>query len=84
MSADWREDAACRGIDTDLFYPSAYGTGIPRKDHESSPLAVCRRCDVRTRCLEEALTHNPPEQGLWGGMSEQDRADMRAARKRTA
>ena len=84
MNADWMEDAACRGVDTELFYPTAYRTGISRRDHESPALNVCQGCEVRTTCLEEALTHNPPEQGVWGGMSEQDRADMRAARKRTA
>ena len=45
---DWRQDAACRLVDPELFWPQ-YGA-----DSANVPLAlhICRRhCDVREQCL---------------------------------
>jgi len=78
----WAVHAACRGMDTALFY--SWGTtsrrGRPasrRGDRYVDPRLkqACARCPVRVECLEHALEHW--EHGWWGGTSEDDRREMR-------
>lgn len=68
----WRDAAACRGVDPDLFYPEAGEPGTEAKQ-------VCRRCDVREECLTYALD-NGEKMGVWGGMSERERRIVRRRR----
>ena len=67
----WRDDAACRGADPDLFFPY-------RGDNEASAaaVAVCARCTVRAECLEEALSR-PELLGVWGGKTPAERRQIR-------
>ena len=69
----WWRDAACRGMDTNEFYPR----------HGESRLvigevkAVCAGCPVRADCLDEALGRDE-QHGIWGGMSVVERrAEMK-------
>lgn len=49
--SDWRQFAACRDEDPELFYPKPGNTrGINQAKR------VCASCLVRTDCLEAALT----------------------------
>jgi WhiB family transcriptional regulator, redox-sensing transcriptional regulator len=81
--AGWREGAACRDADPNLFFPMGT-TGVAVDEIESAK-AVCRSCPVRKRCLEFALVTNQ-EAGVWGGTSEEERRKLRkewsAARRR--
>lgn len=75
--AEWRERAACRGSDPDLFFPE--------KDQQAQvqveeAKAVCSTCPVRAPCLEYALTARE-KQGVWGGTSDNDRRAIRRQRK---
>ena len=71
--SDWRQDAECRDIPTDLFYPDA---------HDKDPYFVkqrwCRRCRVLGECLTDTLDHearNPGgRHGIYGGMTPAERA----------
>ncbi|MER7638269.1 WhiB family transcriptional regulator [Streptomyces sp. NPDC126522] len=74
----WRESAACRDVDPDLFFP--IGTGGPTLVQIGEAKAVCARCPVRERCLEWALDVGQVE-GVWGGTTESER---RATRRRSA
>jgi WhiB family transcriptional regulator, redox-sensing transcriptional regulator len=66
----WLRRAACRGEDPELFFPiSAKGPG--HLQHERAK-AVCRRCPVRTPCLEYALDSRE-EHGIWGGTDPDER-----------
>jgi WhiB family redox-sensing transcriptional regulator len=68
---DWHDLAECRGMDTNLFFPSP-GV-IPREAKEA-----CARCQVRVEC-EEAGRHE--KFGVWGGKTQREvRRDK--ARKR--
>ena len=71
----WRERAACRGYATDVFFP-----GIDHPDVQRA-LAVCHGCEVRTQCLDYAVGTRQPF-GVWGGMTEDQRRDLRGARHR--
>jgi hypothetical protein len=65
----WQLHAACRGAPTDLFFPDKWDDSRPAK-------AICARCPVRTDCTEHAFTQ-PEFHGIWGGMSERQRRNIR-------
>ncbi|MBD0842893.1 WhiB family transcriptional regulator [Streptomyces sp. TRM68416] len=67
---DWRERAACRREDPDLFFP--IGTSGPALMQTEQAKAVCRRCPVREPCLRWALDTGQAI-GVWGGTSEGER-----------
>ena len=72
-STAWLEDAACRGADTELFYPQRGESSGPAR-------MVCFECPVRQQCEDHAIaTHE--RYGVWGGWSERDRRAIRRARK---
>ncbi|MGH3099241.1 MAG: WhiB family transcriptional regulator [Streptosporangiales bacterium] len=64
--------AACRGMETDVFFPETWEEPAPA-------LGVCAKCSARTECLELALATNE-RFGVWGGTTEQERRRMRRAR----
>ena len=71
---DWRERAACRDEDPELFFPlSDKGPGARQADQAK---AVCARCPVRARCLEYALD-NGLGHGVFGGLTETERRGLR-------
>jgi hypothetical protein len=70
FAARWRELAACRGSDLEVFFP---GRG------ESAGLArqVCAECPVRQPCLDYAIT-NRIVHGIWGGLTERERRALQS------
>jgi WhiB family redox-sensing transcriptional regulator len=71
---DWREHAACRDEDPELFFPlSEIGPGARQADEAK---AVCARCPVREQCLEYALD-NGLDHGIFGGLTESERRRLR-------
>ncbi|WP_030853273.1 WhiB family transcriptional regulator [Streptomyces griseus] len=81
VNPNWRDHAACRDEDPELFFP--LGTTGPALVQAEEAKAVCRRCPVMSTCLTWAL-ENGQRDGVWGGTDEQDRRRMerRAARRR--
>lgn len=73
-SDDWREHAACRDTDPDLFFP--VGTTGQAVEQIEAAKAVCLVCASREACLEFALATNQ-ESGVWGGTSEEERRKLR-------
>ena len=72
----WRDHAACRGVDPDIFYPTS--------DEEiEQAKAICDLCSVRHACLEHALLVREKE-GVWGGATERERRRLIRQRRRTA
>lgn len=68
----WQDQAACLGMDPDLFFPER---GASTRDAKS----ICNSCPVRVDCLEYALA-NGEKFGIWGGMSERERRRIRRMR----
>jgi WhiB family redox-sensing transcriptional regulator len=66
----YRGPAACREEDPELFFPAQPGSA-----QERLAKAICRRCQIREECLLWALGH-PGQAGIWGGASEDERAEM--------
>ena len=61
----WQERALCAQTDPEAFFPEKGGSTREAK-------RICAGCDVKTQCLEYALT-NRIEHGVWGGTSERER-----------
>lgn len=73
---DWRDRAACLGIDPQVFYPTT--------DEEADEARrVCDQCAVKDECLEYALAHREKD-GVWGGATERDRRRIIRQRRRAA
>lgn len=77
-TVDWRDHAACRDADPELFFP--VGTAGPALLQVQQAKAICARCQVREACLDWAIS-NGQESGVWGGTSEEERRALRAARR---
>jgi WhiB family transcriptional regulator, redox-sensing transcriptional regulator len=68
----WMRTAACRGL-TSLFFPPSAERPQARERRESLARSVCESCSVNDTCREFARDHH--EYGLWGGESEDERHD---------
>lgn len=71
---DWRHHAACRRHDPELFFP--VGDGELAAEQAERARDVCRGCPVASECLDWAL-RTGQDYGVWGGMTEQERRDLR-------
>ena len=68
--ARWRELAACRGAELNLFFPE-------RGESADSARRICAACPVRQPCLDYAIT-NRIVHGIWGGLTERERRALRS------
>jgi WhiB family transcriptional regulator, redox-sensing transcriptional regulator len=73
--ASWRDDAACRDADPELFFP---GIRSPWTQVKTAKL-ICRSCPVTTTCLSWALASGQ-EYGIWGGLTEDERRRLHRGR----
>jgi hypothetical protein len=62
LGADWRDDAASRGCDPELFFPDTGATAHARAQI-STAKRVCRRCPVTLTCLTWALASGQAASG---------------------
>ena len=71
---DWRDEAACRDIDPELFFPE--GTAGPARDQADQAKRICESCPVPVPvpvpCLRFALWHGLGF-GVWGGVTGEER-----------
>jgi WhiB family redox-sensing transcriptional regulator len=72
----WRDRAACRGIDPEVFHPATDEEAEAAKD-------ICGQCPVQRPCLEHALSVREKE-GVWGGCTERERRRIIRQRRRSA
>ena len=70
FAARWRELAACRGTDLNLFFPERGESAEPARQ-------VCAACPVRQPCLDYAIT-NRISDGIWGGLTERERRALQS------
>ena len=61
----WFDQAACRGLDPEMFYPHP---GEPAEQAK----AVCAGCGVRDACAELAAARGE-RFGIWGGQGRNER-----------
>lgn len=65
------DQALCRQIDPDLFFPDSYHSQQAQRAKE-----VCARCTVRSACLAYAMKLNIDE-GVFGGFTAPERAKIK-------
>lgn len=70
-SPDWIDQALCAQTDPEIFFVEKGGSTREAK-------AVCARCPVRLKCLEEAL-RTGERHGVRGGLSERERRKLKKA-----
>jgi len=70
--AHWSDRANCASTDPEIFFPEKGGTTRFAKK-------VCRSCDVRAECLEDALDRDE-RFGVRGGLSERERRSINRQR----
>ena len=68
----WREEAACSGLDTRLFFPAT------EDDQVQLTVArqVCAMCPVQEACLAYAIESRQTV-GIWGGATTRERRRLR-------
>lgn len=69
-------DAACKGVDTNLFYVSEERSSRELYPHLETLKKICSGCPVKATCLSWALHHE--YYGVWAGTTEKDRNYLRA------
>lgn len=65
----WRDEAACNGRDTNLFFDRYAPGGI------AAARALCEECKVRSACLAFAFT-TKSEDGIFGGFDPEQRKQL--------
>ena len=68
---EWRQDAACAGADTDIFFSNSEDDEL-----NAEAKSICAACPVADLCLQYALSTNQTE-GVWGGMTGPERRRLR-------
>lgn len=68
---EWLDDAACRGMDVNLFFPQPN-----EHDKTRQALAACARCPVTAECLADAETSGE-HRGIRGGLTVTQRDRLR-------
>lgn len=79
----WMDRAACAGRDIVLFFGDDGERQPDREIREWCATEVCSICPVRTDCLDYAITSDQ-RSGVWGGLTEDERASERRRRMRQA
>ena len=79
--ASWRRRAACRHVDTELFFPIGRGSRAMTETQQAK--AICACCPVRLPCLAYALATGQVY-GIWGGYDEEERRVLHRQRRKSA
>jgi WhiB family redox-sensing transcriptional regulator len=75
---DWQEDAACRGVNPELFFAPDIESLQARLDREAEAKKVCWTCPVRIPCLTFRLgSEQQMDAGIWGAKDELERRRLR-------
>lgn len=70
----WRDKAACRDMDPDLFFPTT-------SSEERLALKACAQCPAICECAryaaEHALINGYPLQGVWGWREQEQKKESK-------
>jgi len=69
---EWQLLAACRGVDTQVFFSPEAERGARRLARERVAKAVCSTCPVIATCRDHAVRAGEPF-GVWGGLTPDER-----------
>lgn len=75
----WMEEAACKGADTQIFFPS-------KGQKATEAQRYCRSCLVRAECLDYAFSNESAggyhHYGIYGGLGPAERKRLTVLRKK--
>lgn len=74
--ANWRTEAACKDVDTNVFFVEQGQSHLGQEAKR-----VCAGCSVVAECLLFALSSGDQTEGIWGGTTPTERARMGSRRK---
>jgi WhiB family redox-sensing transcriptional regulator len=80
---EWQYQGACRDADDTLFFHPEGERGSTRRRRAEAAKAICHSCPVMMQCREQSLRVREPY-GVWGGLSEDERAAILAERDKKA
>jgi WhiB family redox-sensing transcriptional regulator len=72
----WVVFGACRDADPELFFPTS-------RESIDKAISICASCPVQPECLDYALDAGE-RFGIWGGVTEKSRRNVRRRMRRTA
>lgn len=79
--AAWKDAAACRGEDLELFFPDGHRGEFVVQIEKAKE--ICVACPVVEECLQDAYDV-PHKYGIWGGTDEWERPVLRRRLQRRA
>jgi WhiB family redox-sensing transcriptional regulator len=82
---EWKLEARCRGEDPELWFPRTEGQRERNQTVRAWTMtakAICAQCPVIADCLGYAMTCDV-RYGIWGGMTEAERARLAGRKGRT-
>jgi WhiB family transcriptional regulator, redox-sensing transcriptional regulator len=71
----WRLRAACRDVDSAVFFSPDGERGPNRAAREARAKVICARCPVIRQCAAYTIRYGE-RYGIWGGLSEWERAAL--------
>jgi Transcription factor WhiB len=72
---EWHGRGLCIGEDPAVFFPSNGALGSEARD-------ICASCAVRQQCLSYATAAD--ESGIWGGLDQDERRNLKRRQRRQA
>lgn len=72
---NWQLHAACRDLDSAVFFHPEYKRGPVKMARETRAKQVCAGCPVIEACRRHALSVQEPY-GVWGGLTTAERAEL--------
>ena len=72
---------ACVNEDPELFFPEGDPRSARYRAQVVAAKLVCKECVIEAKCLEVALESNE-EFGIWGGMTKEERKDLKRLGRR--
>lgn len=82
----WGDDRPCNGLDADLFFPVPERGAVAKDEYRrqvARAKTVCSGCPYRAACADYAVEHRI-NFGIWGGLTEEERRQLRPNRQETA
>ena len=71
VDGEWRKDAACRDMDTNIFFDDVSDTHEAKSNNffkREYAKSICAKCPVSNECLEYAISNNVID-GVYGGLT---------------
>ena len=78
---DWQMRAACRHVDSDVFFHPANERGPAAATRDAEAKQVCAACPVIAACRRHALSVREPY-GVWGGLTTGERESLLRRQRR--